>query len=523
MFLKQFKVICFLTCAVVFNTTAQDKRAYVWSSGYGTLLDFNDTLPRLIKSKYKSDRQFRTASSICDSITGKIQFCSNGIALFDSAMNVVENGDTIADIGYYWTGYGPNCNQNDIILPVGDKYYYINPGSSLINGTNGGQLNKMYYSILDPKANNGLGKVISKLNKFYDDSIGFAGMQALRHANGVDWWLYRVGHNAYATADSYLVFRWLVSENNIIGPSKIKFPPVGFNGSDETTALPGIHFNEQGTKVVIGRAACFYMADVNRCTGELSNKKRIVPENTWKYWEPNATDTFTVVNQSDSTWDIYISGLCYSPNGKYIYVVKRNSIWQWEWSDTNVNTAWVVIRSGRDTLWPYSNQFINAKLGPDNRIYIGTLGSPQDAWQVIDSPDVKRHGCGLKLRKILLPYGTFPVGGLTWPSNSPNYKLGKDASICWPTAIPPEEQSKQQINIYPNPAHSSITVNYTCNSSKNGMLHLYDVLGHEVLSASLPAHAKVSKVSVAGFAAGLYSYKATFDGCGAFTGKLQIN
>jgi Secretion system C-terminal sorting domain len=522
--MKLFSIL-FISWAVVFEATAQDNRGHVWSSGYGTLLDFNGAQPKLLKNKYKIDKEFRTASSICDSITGALQFCSNGYTLFDSALNVVQNGDTIADLNYYIAfanSMGNICNQADLLLPVADKYFYINTGSSY--GVPGfvSVFNRMYYSILDPKANGGLGAVVSKKNMFYEDSVGGVGLQALRHANGMDWWLYKAGCNAYATDDSFKVFRWLITAAGISNFTVIKFPPVGFFTGDDQWSLAGIHFNEQGTKMAIGRITSFYMADVNRCTGELSNKQRIVPENTWKYWEPNGTDTFTVVNQSDSTWDVAISGLCYSPNGKYIYVVKRNSIWQWEWADTNTSTAWVVIRSGRDTLWPNSNIFINAKLGPDNRIYIGTFGTPQDAWQVIDSPDVKGHGCSLQLRKILLPYGTFPQGGLTYPSNSPNYKLGKDPSICWPTALPPEEQSKQQISIYPNPARNSITVSYACNGSKNGVLHLYDVLGHEVLRASLPAHAKASTISVAGLAVGLYSYKVVFEGCGVFAGKLQI-
>ena len=468
-----------LSCA---TSVAQDKRAYQWSTSLGGFFDFTKMVngrPTL-RWKYTVDFVGKTCSTLCDSATGKVLFASSGSKIYDSNMAVIQNGDNLIDSVWYnqWGQKGGTCNQADLLLPIGNKVYYFNLNSSDAFLSSVKQFDGMYYHIIDPLANGGAGAVISKKNKLISDTLGFCGLQAIRHANGKDWWLFKTGF--WSVADSFKLYRWLITDTGIGAMQVIKLPPTLPPMAEEDIAQAGIQFNELGTKILIGRGFCFFMADFNRCSGTLKNVKKIVPESTWKYWNPDGSDTVqTFLNPGDSNIDLRLTGLCYSPSGKYIYVLKPYSIWQWDWADTNKATAWTVIRSGGDTNWLYATQYSYAKLGPDNRIYIGTAGGGE-AWQVIDSPDVKGFGCALKLRQILVPYGTFPATGMQVPANTPNYKLGKDESLCWPLVVGEMEKTNDAWSIYPNPTQNSLTVLFTSTLSTTQKIEIYNMQGQLV-------------------------------------------
>lgn len=495
-----------LSCATL---VAQDKRDYQWSTKFGGFLDFTQMVngrPTL-RWKYTFDYNCRTCSILCDSATGKVLFASSGSKIYDSNMAVIQNGDTLIDSVWYnqWGKTGGNSNQADLLLPVGNKVYYFNCNASDAYLSSDKQFDGMYYHIIDPQANGGAGAVISKKNKLISDTLGFSGLQAIRHANGRDWWLFKTGF--WSINDSLKLYKWLISDTGVGAMQVIKLPPLNFPFPGESNYGAGIQFNELGTKMLIGRVFCFYMADFNRCSGTLKNVKKIVPECTWKFWNPDGTDTIqTFLNPGDSAIDSTISGLCYSPNGRFIYVVKLNSIWQWDWADTNKATAWTVIRSGGDTNWLYATQYSYAKLGPDNRIYIGTAGGGE-AWQVIDSPDVKGFGCALKLRQILVPYGTFPATGMLVPANTPNYKLGKDESLCWPLANEELAIGNEQLMVYPNPANSVLYIQASYQQKRE----LYSYTGQLLFTTS------ENKIDVSKYPRGLYFVK-----CGAEVMKVIL-
>jgi Secretion system C-terminal sorting domain len=79
------------------------------------------------------------------------------------------------------------------------------------------------------------------------------------------------------------------------------------------------------------------------------------------------------------------------------------------------------------------------------------------------------------------------------------------------------------VTVFPNPAHSSVNISYGCTSSNDGLLDIYDMLGHKVLSKVLSISSHEAIVDVSNVPSGLYIYKVMFDGCGAYSGKLLIN
>jgi hypothetical protein len=79
------------------------------------------------------------------------------------------------------------------------------------------------------------------------------------------------------------------------------------------------------------------------------------------------------------------------------------------------------------------------------------------------------------------------------------------------------------VNVFPNPASGSIKVTYACSGTQDGVIELYDLLGHLVSTTTLSFNSHESTVDIAKMQSGLYIYKVLFDGCGTITGKIQIN
>jgi Secretion system C-terminal sorting domain len=78
-------------------------------------------------------------------------------------------------------------------------------------------------------------------------------------------------------------------------------------------------------------------------------------------------------------------------------------------------------------------------------------------------------------------------------------------------------------SIFPNPASTTLNITYLCNSTKDGVIELYDIMGKLVSSSVLLYSSHDATINVSNMASGMYIYKAKLDGCGVVTGKIQIN
>ncbi|MBK7762247.1 MAG: T9SS type A sorting domain-containing protein [Bacteroidetes bacterium] len=84
----------------------------------------------------------------------------------------------------------------------------------------------------------------------------------------------------------------------------------------------------------------------------------------------------------------------------------------------------------------------------------------------------------------------------------------------------PNNSSGSIINVYPNPANSTIIVEYTC--SQKGKFELKNRMGQVVLSTELSEGKRKVQMQVHSFSAGMYYYKCSFEGCETVLGKLSI-
>jgi hypothetical protein len=79
------------------------------------------------------------------------------------------------------------------------------------------------------------------------------------------------------------------------------------------------------------------------------------------------------------------------------------------------------------------------------------------------------------------------------------------------------------VNVYPNPANSTISIYFNCETKTNGTFTLYNINGKQVLEAKLLFNNNILNLDISHLPKGLYFYKTQFASCGNITGKLQIN
>jgi hypothetical protein len=200
-----------------------------------------------------------------------------------------------------------------------------------------------------------------------------------------------------------------------------------------------------------------YIADFDRCTGQLSNHKKIL------------------VPTIDS--DINNMGLSYSPNGRFLYIVKYTHIIQYDLQDPDSSTAWYDVY-GKDTTDSQFMGYASAQLAPNGKIYFGSLDGLSKQMSVIDNPDVKGGGCNF-CRKCLRANSYY--GYIISPPDMPNYELGA-ALPCWPVSISQyANEPMSQLVVYPNPASDEIVLESESLRNTKYELNILNLFGQKVL------------------------------------------
>jgi hypothetical protein len=297
----------------------------------------------------------------------------------------------------------------------------------------------LLYHIVDINANNGLGKVISKNNVLLSGKeMHKIGMMACRHANGRDWWLLKQGQY-----DTNQVIRFLVTPDSIAGPwiqNVTMWDPIAYKNVWD---LDGQYaFSPDGSKFAYVKLySQLYLADFDRCTGELYNSKLInIPIDTTPSPDPKYK------------YDSSGNGVCFSPNGQFVYISKRWNIYQYEHNEPDSSLAWYHIIQGPDTAMLYFQKYSSLHRGIDGRIYIGNGGAQLKQMSVIDKPDIKGVGCQFCRKCFRLDDTTYM--GFGAPPDMPDFTLGPSNTICWPLATPTIEKNSEALLVYPNPSHT---------------------------------------------------------------------
>jgi hypothetical protein len=155
--------------------------------------------------------------------------------------------------------------------------------------------------------------------------------------------------------------------------------------------------------------------------------------------------------------DSLTAGVCFSPNGQFIYISKWWNVYQFEFDELDSSLAWVRIQHGPDTSNFMFQYYGHLSPGPDNRIYIGNWGGQAKEFSVIDFPDNKGLACGFCRKCFRLPDSSFTA--TTSPPNMPDYTLGADLSKpCWPLSNEHWIKETEPFEVYPNPTNTFINI-----------------------------------------------------------------
>ncbi len=363
------------------------------------IINFEDDPPNVILHERELNIHL-TSGSISDSL-GKLLLYTNGVHIYNELHDLVENGDSINCCGSLYNDAlltGLENLQGAVFFPssVNENEFFLVHGNLIPE--EGVSIGKVQYSKIDLSSNNGKGVVLEK-NEVLHEGL-FENFSCVKHANGKDWWI------LYPDTKKSKFYRMLFNGAGFEGPFEQTIGTI----PEDTFRLINMNkvFSLNGDKYVYFEILHgLSVFDFDRCSGELSNEKRI--DFDIRGWHPG--------------------GAAISPNGRFLYIdlvfleppFTHQSPWtilliQYDlWADDIPSTADTILNT-KEFGFGYM------QLGPDGRIYI----DGGDSYHIINQPNKKGDDC--EFQRSWLPFPALNNGTVPY---FPNYRLGSiDSSPC---------------------------------------------------------------------------------------------
>ncbi len=402
MSIKWYLFFCFLIQLLESNAQKHD---YNWILGTshpkGDLLNFDNY--SLSISPIDKTIPFYATNSCMSSTEGNLTFSFNGLQIQNPQHLLMDNTDSLqlGNAAILWSDLGASTNQGSLALPMSGQnnkyrlFYWDNKSFDLAPDTPYTSPRNLYMAIIDMNMNGGEGKVIEKNLLVLSDTFANGGIDAVKHANGRDWWVIipKMTSNRYHTL--------LVSPYGIdtafVQASGVWWPPFADLTTQSCFSNDGLKFIRFSDEVGL------QIFDFNRCSG-LFNNPNLVP------FEFN---------------DGYFCGASISNNSRFAYVTDTRRAWQYDLTAADVASTKTLIAEFDGFQNPYNCNFHIAQLAPDGKIYLNTWGGCKNL-HVIEHPD--RPGTACEFRQHGISLFTYTEVGLP---NMPNFRLGPmDGSKC---------------------------------------------------------------------------------------------
>lgn len=265
----------------------------------------------------------------------------------------------------------------------------------------------------------------------------------MRHANGRDWWV--VVKKFYVD----LFYAILVTPDSVYAP---------------------ISYSSQAPIAIVGGQACFspngeYYAsfssnlrvfDFDRCNGVASNYRG-------KFISA-----------------ILAGGLSFSPNSRFLYISKTDTLWQFDMQAPDVLSSQTFIAKYDgfvDSISGSGTIFWTHWLAPDGKIYIISTQLNRRV-HIINNPDMPGQACDFQQHAIQLP--TY-IQGYTIPTPVNLALYHNPDSPCDTLGVgsPKLQITNSVLIITPNPSDGIFSIEYIP-QRVSGMLYVYDIAGKEV-------------------------------------------
>lgn len=454
------------------TVSAQQKWDAVWLFGYG--FPSGDTIVYHTKFDFHYDPVKITAtgfglvnfaggdanSGICDA-DGNLQFATDKCIVSSwNGWPPMQGGEKMtndkSDSIYCISGGGLGP-QSTLALPwpdSADQYILFYYGYAFVATAGAHRPIKLYWARIDMRLNNGLGAVVEKHNIGVQDTLAACYLQAVRHANGRDWWILAPegGNNGYYTLlltpmgiqktfRQYFGEPW--SSMQKVGLGQAVFSPDG-----HTYARMNWHYD-------------LHVFDFDRCSGLLSNERTATfPDNP-----PYQT-----------------GGVAISANSRYVYATTTTRLWQLDLQSPDLDDSKILIDTYDGQPFPNYGVFYLSYLAPDNKIYIAGTSSHRHL-HVINAPDSAGLACDFAQHGVPIP--TFNYVSLP---NYPHFRLGVSASPCDSmSGVGMEPKGRAgSFAVYPNPASDAVDIAFDQAASSGCRIEVLSMMGQLIGSQNVP-------------------------------------
>ena len=428
---------------IFFIAQCYSQRSAHWCFGDSIHLQFNASgLQAVAPSAFFGHE---AVSTISDE-NGNLLMYSNGKNIWDSEHNLMPNGSDLLVVPWI-----PDLDvfvsetQGSMILP--------DPGSSLRyyvfskHSYSGLSNNYFFYSLVDMSLRSGLGDVVEDERTVLLLDSSFAGgsifsekLNAVKHANGRDWWVILYSTSKGPFMPDSTIYKFLVS------PAGIEFVGLQFipRFSSSNDGIGEMVFSQQGDKVAFGSDNnLLRVFEFERCSGSVGDVIFV--------------DTLANTVYSNE----------FSPDGTKLYVSQlynfstdlHGKIIQYDLENIGQPGFKQIIYSTPDSI-----QNGQLQLGPDGKIYLAAVkglcfwpscnddltSSWSDNISVINSPNSSGMACNLQPHSVSTGGRRVFIG----LPNQPNYSLGAiEGSPCDTLGVSShiDMVGEQEISISPNP------------------------------------------------------------------------
>ena len=470
-------------CLSITSVWGQPKHDYNWIMGYDyyqlpdeiICMNFNFCPVFISHINTVSEFWMEGSNTSMSDREGNLLFYTNGCYIVNKKGEIMENGDSINPglIHRYWCPSG-GCPLPQAVTaipaPGSDSLYYVfnlDLGMPFFMTQYFGVAPEhLYYHVVDMSANDGLGKVIAKNHVAVKDTFSRGNVKAVRHANGVDWWVItpKCHTNCY--------FLTLVTAEGV-QPPLVRC--VGKVWSDLDGGAQVVFTPDAKKYIRVNGENGLNIFDFNNATGELSNPVVI--------YFPN--DTFSH------------AGASVSANSRFLYISARKKLYQFDLQAADIAASKTLIGEWDGFSNPYPTIFFYSALAPDNKIYISGKNSHRYL-HVIHEPDKPGLACRLEQRGVLLPsynYATIP--------NFPHYRMSNE-ECDWTSNTIETTLSGRALALYPNPTPGELWVNFPDMGERGAELLLFDALGRLVYRQWMAE--PLSRIDLSALRAGTYVY-----------------
>ncbi len=376
-----FSRYVFLACFVLFSFSglSGQNQFNIWVFGNGAGINFNGGPPVVYNGSVVNTTE--GTASICDSTTGNLLFYTDGGTVWTNTHQVMPNGTGL-------TGSGTTTQSALIVAqPANPGIYYVISVPYSNGSTN------FAYSIVNMNLNGGLGSVTLKNQFLYNGASVGEKVTAIRHCNGVDWWI--ITHEY--PGNNYL--SWLLTSTGIA-----LSPVISGAGTNVTSSVGKLGYltpNNSGTRLAspIYNGGTCDIVDYDNSTGTVSN--------------PIVLTGFT-----------QDYGTVFSPNDQVLYITNFQSLRQFDLS----SGVQATIQASMYNVTTESNWMRAMRLGPDGRIYV--VREFQPFMGVISNPNTLGAGCSYSSTGFNLAPNSNTLGiANTYPDQAATCIVLADGSV----------------------------------------------------------------------------------------------